>query len=52
MLPWCEGGPAIGRRVEFPPPAELDAAGGSYVLVDDGEPPTWRYEFVPATMPG
>ena len=46
MFVWCEGGPAIARTVVFPPPSEFDAEGGLYVLVDEGEPATWRYEFV------
>ncbi len=46
MLVWCSGGPAIGRTVCFPPPPELDADGGIYVLVDDGPPEGWHYEFV------
>jgi hypothetical protein len=46
MLVWCDGGPAIGRAVSFPPPFELDADGGVYVLVDDEPIETWRYEFV------
>ncbi len=52
MFVWYGGGPATGRTVELPPPAGLGAHGGWYVLVDDGEPPTCRYEFVPASMPG
>ena len=48
MLIPCEGGPAIGRLVTFPPPLELDVDGGMYVLVDDdGVVAHWRYEFVP-----
>jgi hypothetical protein len=31
----------------FPPPHEIDERGGSYVLVDDGEPDEWLYLFVP-----
>lgn len=46
MLVWCDGGPAIGRAVSFPPPLELEADGGIYVLIDDGPIETWRYEFV------
>jgi hypothetical protein len=52
MFVWYGGGPATGRTVELPPPAGLGAHGGWYVLVDDGERPTCRYEFVPASMPG
>ena len=48
MLLWCTGGPAVGRAVRFPAPLELAADGGIYVLVDDGPPEGWRYEFVPA----
>lgn len=46
MLVWCAGGPAIGRAVRFPPPPELDVDGGTYVLVDDGPPEGWRYDFI------
>lgn len=46
MFLWCEGGPAIARSVLYPPPTELDADGGVYVLVDDGHAPSWRYQFV------
>ena len=46
MLVWCEGGPSIGRAVRFPPPLDLEADGGIYVLVDDGPPESWRYEFI------
>jgi hypothetical protein len=48
MLVPCDGGPAIGRAVTFPPPLEIDVDGGTYVLVDDGPPEHWRYEFVAA----
>jgi hypothetical protein len=47
MLLWCEGGPSIGRAVQFPPPLELEVDGGLYVLVDDGTPEQWHYVFVP-----
>jgi hypothetical protein len=46
MFLWCVGGPAVGRAVVFPPPLEIDVDGGMYVLIDDGSPETWRYEFV------
>jgi hypothetical protein len=46
MLIWCEGGPSPGRAVHFPPPLEIDVAGGRYVLVDDGPPEDWHYAFV------
>ena len=34
----CTGGPVISRLVHDPPPLELQAEGGMYVLVDDGPP--------------
>jgi hypothetical protein len=43
----CDGGPAPGRAVTYPPPLELAAAGGIYVLVDEGPAEEWRYQFVP-----
>lgn len=47
MLIPCEGGPSISRLVRYPPPPEIDERGGIYVLVDDGPPALWRYDFVP-----
>lgn len=38
----------MSRLVTFPPPVEVEVAGGVYVLVDDGPPERWRYEFVAA----
>lgn len=46
MLIWCEGGPSRARLVTFPPPLEIEERGGTYVLVDDGAPQEWRYQFV------
>lgn len=48
MLIPCEGGPSTSRLVRFPPPVEIEEHGGTYVLVDDGPPPSWRYQFIPA----
>lgn len=47
MFVWCHGGPAVGRAVAYPPPAEIQLDDGIYVLVDDGPPETWRYDYVP-----
>lgn len=46
MLIPCEGGPSISRLVRYPPPLEIEENGGMYVLVDDGPPERWRYDFV------
>lgn len=46
MLIWCDGGPSLGRAVTFPPPLEIAIDEGIYLLVDDGEPSRWHYEFV------
>ena len=46
MLIPCEGGPSISRLVRYPPPLEIEERGGIYVLVDDGPPEQWRYDFV------
>lgn len=46
MLVACRGGPSMVRAVFFPPPFEIEAADGTYVLIDDGPPETWVYEFV------
>lgn len=47
MLIPCDGGPSISRLVRYPPPLEIEADGGTYVLVDDGPSERWRYDFVP-----
>ena len=47
MLVWCTGGLSMGRLVRYPPPLEIEEHGGVYVLVDDGPPEHWRYDFVP-----
>jgi hypothetical protein len=47
MLIPCVGGPSSSRLVRFPPPLELPEETGLYVLVDDGPPERWTYEFVP-----
>jgi hypothetical protein len=47
MFVWCDGGPAVGRAVQFPPPLEIEVDRGIYVLVDDGPPEHRRYECVP-----
>lgn len=47
MLIPCEGGPSRSRLVRYPPPLEIVETGGLYVLVDDGSPERWRYDFVP-----
>lgn len=46
MLIPCDGGPSISRLVRYPPPVEIEERGGVYVLVHDGGPELWRYEFV------
>lgn len=46
MLIWCEGGPSLGRAAHFPPSLEIEVNGGMYVLVDDGPPERWHYDFV------
>jgi hypothetical protein len=47
MLIPCDGGPSVSRLVRYPPPLEIEERGGTYVLVDDGPPEQWRYDFVP-----
>ena len=46
MLICCNGGPSLSRLVLYPPPLEIEACDGVYVLVDDGPPELWRYDFV------
>lgn len=45
MIP-CRGGPTGWRTATFPPPLEFEVDAGVYVLVDDGPPECWMYEFV------
>ena len=45
MIP-CRGGPTGWRTATFPPPPEVEVEMGVYVLVDDGPPEYWMYEFV------
>jgi hypothetical protein len=47
MLVPCTGGPSTSRLVTWPPPLEIEERAGVYVLVDDGPPHEWRYDFVP-----
>ncbi len=46
MLVPCVGGPSVSRLVRYPPPLEIAEQGGAYVLVDEGPPEHWRYDFV------
>jgi hypothetical protein len=46
MLLTCRGGPAVGRAERYPPRAEIAVDGGTYVLVDEGPPEQWWYDFV------
>ena len=46
MLIRCEGGPSISRLERYPPPLEVEERDGMYVLVDDGPPEQWWYQFV------
>lgn len=47
MLIECQGGgPSFTRLVRYPPPLEIVEQGGMYVLVDDGPPTAWRYDWV------
>lgn len=50
MIP-CRGGPAGWRTATFPPPYEIRVADGHYVLVDDGPPEQWSYEFIGSDHP-
>jgi hypothetical protein len=44
----CQGGPCLGRLEVFPPRLEIQEGNGLYVLVDDGPPEAWTYQFVAA----
>lgn len=46
MLIACVGGPTGWRTARYPPPIEIDVDDGTYVLVDDGPPEEWHYDFV------
>ena len=50
MLIACSGGPSRSRLETFPPPLEVEERGGIYVLIDDGSPQEWTYEFVPTEL--
>ena len=50
LLPCRGGGPCISRLVDDPPPLEFEERGGLYVLVDDGPPTGWFYEWVPSVF--
>lgn len=47
MLIPCAGGPTGWRAASFPPPLEVSVDHGVYVLVDDGPPEHWTYQYVP-----
>jgi hypothetical protein len=46
MMIRCVGGSNAWRATTFPPPVEFEVDDGVYVLVDEGPPDTWAYEFV------
>jgi hypothetical protein len=46
MMIRCEGGAAAWRTATYPPTVELVVDGGVYVLVDEGSPELWWYQFV------
>jgi hypothetical protein len=46
MMIRCVGGSNAWRAATFPPPVEFEVDDGVYVLVDEGHPETWAYEFV------
>lgn len=46
MMIRCEGGPTTWRAANYPPPGEVALDDGIYVLIDDGPPDAWAYEFV------
>jgi hypothetical protein len=50
MMIGCVGGPNAWRAVSYPPPGEFEVEDGVYVLIDDGPPEGWAYEFV--SQPG
>ena len=48
MLIACFGGGPCRSRLEYYPPAlEIPERGGMYVLVDEGSPEHWRYDWIP-----
>jgi hypothetical protein len=46
MMIRCVGGPSAWRVASYPPSGEFEVADGLYVLIDDGPPDQWAYEFV------
>lgn len=46
MLIRCDGGATVWRTAIFPPAGELPVADGIYVLVDEGPPEQWWYQFI------
>jgi len=47
LIPCAGGGPCTSRLENYPPPLEIQVRGGMYILVDDGLPDRWRYDWVP-----
>ncbi|NQY56447.1 MAG: hypothetical protein HRT86_08190 [Ilumatobacteraceae bacterium] len=47
MLVPVVGGTAIARLVAYPPPLEMEADSGCYVLADDDPSERWHCLFVP-----
>ena len=50
LIPCSGGGPCISRLVDYPPPLEVAEHGGTYILVDDGLPEQWRYDWIPEPL--
>lgn len=46
LIPCAGGGPCTSRLENYPPPLEIEERGGMYILVDDGLPDRWRYDWV------
>lgn len=47
LIPCSGGGLCISRLVDYPPPLQAEQRSDMYILVDDGPPDQWRYDWVP-----
>jgi hypothetical protein len=50
MMIRCGGGATAWRTATFPPAVELVVDDGVYVVVDDGSPELWWYQFISETV--
>ena len=46
LIPCFGGGPCMSRLEYYPPSLEIEERGGMYILVDNGPPEQWRYDWI------